>query len=54
MQRMSIWENNCVIHWIDFYAVDSVIQPLNYQALGERRQSGVKILVQGEKTADEI
>ena len=45
MQRMSIWENNCVIHWIDFYPVDIAIQRLNYQALGERRQSGVKIPV---------
>ena len=42
---MSIWENNCVIHWIGFYPVDSAIQRLNYQALGERRQSEVKILV---------
>ena len=45
MQRMSIWENNCVIPRIDFYPVDSAIQRLNYQALGERRQSGVKIPV---------
>ena len=29
IQRISIRETNCAIHWIDFYPVDSAIQCLN-------------------------
>ena len=29
IQRISIRETNCAIHWIDFYPVDSAIQRLN-------------------------
>ena len=28
-QRKSIWEINCVLHWIEIYPVYSAIQPLN-------------------------
>ena len=29
IQRVSIWETNCAIHWINVYPVDSVIPHLN-------------------------
>ena len=29
IQRISIWETNCVIHWIEIYQSDSVIHLLN-------------------------
>ena len=29
IHRISIWKTSCVIHWIDFYLVDSPIQRWN-------------------------
>ena len=29
IQQINIREPNCLIHWIEIYTVDSVIQPLN-------------------------
>ena len=33
IQRISIRETNCTIHWIEIYSLDSAIQPLNNRGL---------------------
>ena len=33
IQRISIWETNCVIHWIEIHPSDSVIHLLNDWAM---------------------